>query len=258
MVLQGIRGSRQYRGGVPIAGGLHELYPHHVVRHAEKPDGVAGDPGLDERGLPQPAGLTLVGWQRAGALVSWFAGADLRPGSAVSRPHAIFAAADTPRSQRPRLTVTPVARALGLGVDTRLSSQDEPVRVKEALLAMEGVVLVCWRHRTLPALAAELAGASAVPVEWPDDRFDLVWVLDAQGDGWRFTSVSQSVLPGDDGLQGMRDTAPAHLRWGPHHAPHPEAPRALAAERSYRRHSGASPAPARSHILVNKVSSRRT
>jgi hypothetical protein len=36
-----------------------------------------------------------------------------------------------------------------------------------------------------------------VPAEWPDDKFDLVWVFDLSGRKPKFTQVAQQLL-GDD------------------------------------------------------------
>jgi hypothetical protein len=35
------------------------------------------------------------------------------------------------------------------------------------------------------------------PVEWPDDRFDVVWILTKTPDGWHFAQQPELVLPDD-------------------------------------------------------------
>ena len=59
------------------------------------------------------------------------------------------------------------------------------------------VVLICWRHGQIPALATAL-GAGEVPEKWPADRFDLVWRLDYGSPGApRFHILPQLLLYGD-------------------------------------------------------------
>ena len=37
------------------------------------------------------------------------------------------------------------------------------------------------------------------PVHWPDERFDMVWILERKDahSGWSFSQVAQRLLPGD-------------------------------------------------------------
>jgi hypothetical protein len=37
------------------------------------------------------------------------------------------------------------------------------------------------------------------PPDWPDDRFDMVFVLDRAGDGWNLTQVPQMLFADDSG-----------------------------------------------------------
>lgn len=165
-----------------------------LIRHAEKP--VEGGPrGVDLAGRPDKDSLIPLGWQRAGALVRLFAplGASV-PGLAV--PDAIFAAGPSARSPSTRSwrTVQPLAAALGLEVNLQHGKREEAA-LAAAVRATGGAVLVAWAHEFIPAIVA--AFGPAEPRKWPDDRFDLVWVLDRAGDGWSFTAVPQRVLPGD-------------------------------------------------------------
>jgi hypothetical protein len=34
-------------------------------------------------------------------------------------------------------------------------------------------------------------------VKWPDERFDIVWVLDRDGERWKFSQLPQMLLAGD-------------------------------------------------------------
>jgi len=79
------------------------------IRHAEKP-GVPGDGkggGVQPDGSQDGESLTVRGWQRAGALVQFFARPELKPG-------VIFASGlgHGSKSKRPMQTVTPLADLL--------------------------------------------------------------------------------------------------------------------------------------------------
>ncbi len=94
-----------------------------LVRHAEKPDEAANIRGVDEYGRTDPNQLSVRGWQRAGALVRFFApmkGQTFPAG--IATPSSIFAC--SPRgassSLRPESTVRPLAAALGIAINAEL------------------------------------------------------------------------------------------------------------------------------------------
>jgi hypothetical protein len=171
-----------------------------LLRHAEKP--VDGEPlGVRANGRTDPESLTPRGWQRAGALTQLFAPAGGRfAHPALATPTAILATRAEEgdgASRRPKQTVRPLADLLGLSLDHRFA-RDEEAAVVACILSSAGVVLVSWVHERIPAIAAALPGAPAVPQAWPEDRFDVVWVLDpAPGGGWALTQVPQRLLAGD-------------------------------------------------------------
>jgi hypothetical protein len=173
-----------------------------LIRHAEKPadpDSETTPPfGVDGDGNRDRHSLTPLGWQRAGALVPFFApsGAPARE-ALISVPAALFAASQHGTSHRSRQTLEPLARATGLALrhDRRVGEEEELVA---DVLASQGPVLIAWEHKALPRLAALLAQNSvAVPRRWPPDRFDLVWILDRGESGWRFAQLPQRLLGGD-------------------------------------------------------------
>ncbi|HET7594228.1 MAG TPA: hypothetical protein VFK49_02180 [Stellaceae bacterium] len=92
-----------------------------------------------------------------------------------------------------------MARELGLAIDDSHGERDH-VRLAATLLdkSYDGkVVLICWRHGEIPALAGAL-GATEVPAKWPDDRFDLIWRLDYGAAGApKFHVLPQLLLYGD-------------------------------------------------------------
>ncbi|MGM9480264.1 histidine phosphatase family protein [Roseateles sp. NT4] len=169
-----------------------------LIRHAEKPG--QGHEGIDRVGRPDDRSLSLAGWLRAGALVPYFASlADRIHARLVCRPEHIFAARATSMhpSTRPRDTVQPLADVLGLSVDERWSDEDSLDRFAETLRNFEVPVLVCWRHDYLPALARAILRDVGVPEAWPDERFDLIWSIRRDSDGWAFLQVPQLLLAGD-------------------------------------------------------------
>lgn len=81
--------------------------------------------------------------------------------------------------ERPFKTVQPVARDLGLKVDTSCA-RDEPacvVKLVESFVEhnREQNVLIAWKHSFLAPLAQALGSTSDAP--YPDDRYDIMWVL---------------------------------------------------------------------------------
>ena len=140
------------------------------------------------------------GWQRAGALVRWFGGQASPSGAGLPLPTHLFASQIAPQSssRRPQQTLQPLAQSLGLPIDTSVPKTDIE-RLAAAILAVEGVVLVAWEHHLIPSLAATLTGQpSLTPGVWPDDRFDVAWVLERGSEGpFRFRQVLQRVLAGD-------------------------------------------------------------
>jgi hypothetical protein len=68
------------------------------------------------------------------------------------------------------------------------------------VLAMSGPVLIAWEHEAIPGIVNRITGnTTTCPQQWPDDRFDLVCVLDqaSQTGNWELTQVVQLLLPGD-------------------------------------------------------------
>jgi hypothetical protein len=62
-----------------------------LIRHAEKPDETGSVLGIDEAGRPDPNQLSVRGWQRAGALVRFFAPLGQEHPKGMATPSAIFA-----------------------------------------------------------------------------------------------------------------------------------------------------------------------
>ncbi|WCM18699.1 phosphoglycerate mutase family protein [Paraburkholderia bryophila] len=179
------------------------MYPTRImfIRHAEKPeDGVSR--GVTANGAMDNESLTPRGWQRAGALVRYFCPLSGDGVEGLLTPTVIFAAGVGPHSssQRPVETVTPLVDFLKTSrptpfVTSHLEDDGEALIVD--VLSRDGVILVAWQHEQIPALIALIAQAPAVPQKWPDNRFDIVWILDRTLDGWRFSQMPQLLLSGD-------------------------------------------------------------
>jgi len=161
-----------------------------LIRHAEKP---AGDiQAVDENGTHDSEALTVRGWQRAGALAHFFSS------QLPVRPNVIFASGigTDSKSHRPKQTVTPLAELIKMDVNTNHLKNDLDPLIED-VRKQTGTVLVAWEHQLIPDLVGELPNAPAVPKKWPDDRFDIVWVLDADGANWKFSQIPQMLLAGD-------------------------------------------------------------
>ncbi|MFJ8622525.1 hypothetical protein ACIRD3_06720 [Kitasatospora sp. NPDC093550] len=175
-----------------------------IIRHGEKPDG--SHPGLDEAGRPDGKSLTRRGWERAEALPTLFS----PPVPGLQVPARILAAADVgphAGAHRMRQTVGPLARALGLTVNTGYAETQESA-LAGAVLADSArptsdtgeaqPVLICWEHSRIPRIVEALGAAhTGVPAEWPD-RFDTIWTFSRPAGGaWAFHEVRQHLLDGD-------------------------------------------------------------
>jgi hypothetical protein len=174
-----------------------------LLRHAEKQIGGAMPYGVTADGTPDPESLTPRGWQRAGAIVGLFVPQPGRAtGTLLPTPAHLFACEVGPHShsRRPIETLQPLAERLGKTIGEPYL-QDELDGIVSAVLACDGDVLVAWEHKRIPLIVSRLvADPSNVPPTWPDDRFDLVWVLDPVGarqPTFRLRQVPQLLLAGD-------------------------------------------------------------
>ena len=67
------------------------------------------------------------------------------------------------------------------------------------------MVLICWEHGHIPALASSLpvVPGTAIPQTWPGDCFDVIWTFTlapvAGPVQYTFGQVPQQLLSGDTG-----------------------------------------------------------
>ena len=190
-----------------------------LIRHAEKPgiyDGVRCE-GVQPDGEADPKSLATRGWERAGALAALFAPPH-GPAQGLGVPTRLFAAdpedkgddgrggSDDEPSQRPYQTLTALAGKLGLAIDTTGKKAKFKEMADDALHG-EGVALIAWQHEDIPAIAQHVllhtdTSGLTVTAHWPDERYDLVWVLDrpsGRGPIISFTQIPQLLLAGDRG-----------------------------------------------------------
>lgn len=172
-----------------------------IIRHGEKHLG-SDEHGVNMRGEPAHHELTVRGWQRSGALAAFFAPANGHPpGSLISTPRSIMASGATKHSPslRAQHTVRPLADLLGITIDTRFPDENE-AEAAAAALALPSPLLIAWHHSHIPLFAKLVAGVLLpCPDHWPDDCFDVVWVLDRDDNAgaWRFSQVVQRLFVND-------------------------------------------------------------
>jgi hypothetical protein len=154
-----------------------------LIRHAEKPDETHA--GVSPDGTQNEQDLTVQGWQRAGALACFLT------------PQFLFASHSS--SSRPRQTLLPLSEKLGIAIDMECGKGDED-RLAGRAKSCEGVVLICWQHEYMAAVANAILGdQQTAPQQWPKNRFDVVWVfdLDPVTLNYRFSQFPQRLLAGD-------------------------------------------------------------
>jgi hypothetical protein len=142
-----------------------------IIRHAEKPD--------------DGNGLTPAGERRAKAYADYFRHFEFD--GAPVRIDTLVATLDTPKSARPRLTVTPFAQASGLPLQTPFT--DKQVTALAEWLAQQPpgrTTLIAWHHGQIPNLLTALGADPAALLggaAWPSSVYSWVVVLryDAAG-----------------------------------------------------------------------------
>lgn len=175
-----------------------------LIRHAEKPDRDGEPFGVTEKGHRNKEALAVRGWQRAGALAALFAPTDGRfQHRALAEPQFLFASKPLRRkgSRRPIQTIRPLAHKLEIDISSDFE-RAEYESMLEDVFSCKGVVLVCWQREYIPQVASYILGDdSKVPADWPEDRYDIVWVFDLDRKSARYTfrQVPQDLLKGDSG-----------------------------------------------------------
>jgi len=164
------------------------------IRHAEKPEkqqkGVTPDGEHDEHSL------SVHGWTRAGALAALFGGG--HPG--VTTPGRIIATApnDSYKSKREHDTALPTAKRLGIAIEATPIPADYE-HLAADIQRGDRPTLIVWHHGSIPDFvrAFPISNPSDVPSTWPEERFDVIWALEPEGDTFRWQTIPQQLLEGD-------------------------------------------------------------
>jgi len=191
----------------------------YIIRHGEKPaDPPPAGPGqsppaplapfgVDDQGNQDPHSLLPRGWQRSGALAVLFdpvlgtRQAGLQTPAALLSPS--YGNPAKTAAHRTYQTIQGLSDRLSLPIAAAFAEGQEPQLAASVVSGYSGVVLICWEHGHIPALASSLPAipGTAIPQTWPGDRFDVIWtftlVPEATPAQYTFGQVPQQLLSGD-------------------------------------------------------------
>lgn len=177
-----------------------------LIRHGEKPT-TPPPHGITIHGTKDKEALTPRGWQRAGALVSYFAPFDGQfRNPHIATPTLIYAAEVGPHSEclRHQQTVAPLIERLCDNADINFYfPKDQAHQVIASVLDHTGIVLICWEHEQFPHMVRRIPispnNTTPIPTQWDHKRFDLVWIFDYDEptNAYTFTIAPQLLLAGD-------------------------------------------------------------
>jgi hypothetical protein len=203
----------------PITGASPPPDVIYIIRHGEKPADppppAPGQPppapappfGVTDQGIQDTNSLLPTGWQRSGALTALFDPATGPLQAALLTPTALLSPSyDDPAkttAHRTYQTIQGLSSRLGLPIVSAFAEGQEPQLAASVVTGYPGVVLICWEHDHIPALACALPAiaGTVIPQQWPGDRFDVIWtftlVPGATPAQYTFGQVPQQLLSGD-------------------------------------------------------------
>jgi len=136
-----------------------------LIRHAEKPD--------------KGSGLAPMGQARAEGYAAYFPSLPL---DATGYDH-LFASTDSSKSQRPLLTLTPLAERLNMRIETPYADAKYECLATTLLGPTDYTssnIVICWHHGEILELANLLLKKQPPPgwpTKWPGDVFGwLLWI----------------------------------------------------------------------------------
>jgi hypothetical protein len=159
-----------------------------IFRHAEKPGNPAAD--VDDDGIH----LSPAGQIRAAALSVYI------PTNFGKIDH-LFASKLSRHSNRSVETITPLAKAIGLKIDSMHSDGDYSALAQAVLTDnryADRTILICWHHTHIPDLAS--AFGIVKPPEWPGHVFDRIWMIDYHDGTAMLHNNPQMLLYGDSSV----------------------------------------------------------
>jgi len=191
----------------------------YIIRHGEKPaDPPPADPGqpppapappfgVDFQGNQDEHSLLPRGWQRSGALTVLFDPALGARQAGLQVPAALLSPSyGTPGKttvHRTYQTIQGLSDRLGVQIVSDFPEGQEQQLADSVVSTYSGVVLICWEHQHIPALAAALptGPGTAIPEKWPGDRFDVIWTFTlvprSAPAQYTFGQIPQQLLSGD-------------------------------------------------------------
>jgi hypothetical protein len=190
----------------------------YVIRHGEKPADppppAPGPPppppgppfGIDSQGVQDAHSLLPTGWQRSGALTALFDPATGALQAGLQTPATLLSPSygpDKTAEHRTYQTIQGLSGRLGIAIVSAFAEGQEPQLAASVVSENSGVVLICWEHDHIPSLASSLptVAGTAIPEQWPGDRFDVIWVFTLVPGTtpplYSFTQIPQQLLSGD-------------------------------------------------------------
>ena len=189
----------------------------YIIRHGEKPadpppaaqgQAAAAAPfGVDFQGNQDAHSLLPQGWQRSGALAVLFDPALGPLQAGLQTPVALLSPSygDPAKTAEHRTheTIQGLSDRLGLAIVSAFAEGSEPQLAASVVSSNSGVVLICWEHDHIPAIATALptVPGTVIPQPWPGDRFDVIWVFTlVPGSApaqYTFGQIPQQLLSGD-------------------------------------------------------------
>ncbi len=191
----------------------------YIIRHGEKPAdpppaGAGQSPpapsapfGVDDQGNQDAHSLLPRGWQRSGAVAALFdpargsLQAGLRIPAALLSPS--YGNPVKTAAHRTYQTIQGLSDRLEVQIVSAFAEGQEAQLAASVVSGYPGVVLICWEHDHIPALASSLPviPGTAIPQTWPGGRFDVIWtfqlVPEATPVQYTFGQVPQQLLSGD-------------------------------------------------------------
>ncbi len=176
-----------------------------LIRHAEKPDFGAG--------------LSAAGKARAMAYVKYFQKLEDPQGNVIHWDY-LTACIDSENSDRPTLTIEPLATALGKNVETEYKDKDYSGLVayfqQNARQYANSNIVICWHHGEILQLAEAMGASSTTlpttsnwPVKWPGSVFGWLLKIYFNPDGTIHRSSTQAInekLMADDTIDPVAGT----------------------------------------------------